>query len=79
VDHSDLAETLIPGQKAIVAHHNENIMSNGEEIRPHHYVAFLEALGMMTSTTGKWDVGPGLGPKGPGDFFSKDPDDPVPV
>ncbi len=58
VAHSDLAEELIPGQEPVVAHHNENIMSNGEMVRPHHYVTFLEALGEMTDTRGKWDVRP---------------------
>lgn len=58
VAHSELAQELIPGQEPIVAHHNENIMSNSEMVRPHHYVTFLEALGTMTDTLGKWDVRP---------------------
>ncbi len=58
VAHSDLAEELIPGQQPVVAHHNENIMSNGEMMHPHHYVTFLEALGIMTETPGEWDVRP---------------------
>ena len=45
-------------------------MSNGEVVRPHHYVTFLEALGNMTGTTGPWGIRPGPGPggRGPGDF-----------
>jgi outer membrane protein OmpA-like peptidoglycan-associated protein len=79
VAHSDLAETLIPGQQPIVAHHDESIMSNGEVIRPHHYVTFLEALGTMTSTTGQWEVGPGSAPRGPGDFPTRGSNDPIPA
>lgn len=75
VAHSDLAEELIPGQEPIVATHNENIMSNGEVIQPYHYVTFLEALGIMTDTTGDWEIGPG-GSRGPGDFPIPDPDGP---
>ena len=45
VAHSALAQRLIPGQQPILAHHDESIMSNGEEVRPYHYVTFLEALG----------------------------------
>jgi outer membrane protein OmpA-like peptidoglycan-associated protein len=72
-DHSALAERLIPGQRPIRAHHDESILSNGQEVRPHHYVTFLEALGTITGTTGTWGVRPAP-PKvtGPGDF-------PVPV
>ena len=58
VAHSALAERLIPGQQPILAHHNEDIMSNGEVVRPHHYVTFLEVLGVMTGTEGTWDVRP---------------------
>lgn len=67
--HSALAERLIPGQKPILAHHDESIMSNGDEVRPAHYVTFLEALGTITGTTGTWGVRPAP-PKvtGPGDF-----------
>lgn len=70
VAHSALAQRLIPGQQPIVAHHDESIMSNGELVRPHHYVTFLEALGNMTGTTGQWGIRPGPGPggRGPGDF-----------
>ncbi|WP_217922982.1 OmpA family protein [Miltoncostaea oceani] len=68
-DHSALAERLIPGQQPIQAHHDESIMSNGDEVRPYHYVTFLEALGTITGTTGTWGVRPAP-PKvtGPGDF-----------
>lgn len=68
-DHSRLAERLIPGQQPIQAHHDESILSNGEVVRPHHYVTFLEALGTATGTTGTWGVRPAP-PKvtGPGDF-----------
>ena len=59
--HSDLAERLIPGQQPIVTHHDASIMSNGEEMRPYHYVTFLEVLGQMTGTTGQWAIGPGGG------------------
>lgn len=59
VAHSDLAQQLIPGQEAVVAHHDDSIMSVGNEIRPHHYVAFLDALGTMTGTTGEWAIGAG--------------------
>jgi outer membrane protein OmpA-like peptidoglycan-associated protein len=67
VAHSALAERLIPGQQPILAHHNEDIMSNGELVRPHHYVTFLEVLGVMTGTEGTWDVRPAA-VQGPGDF-----------
>lgn len=67
VAHSALAVSLIPGQQPIVATDNESIMSTGSEIRPYHYVTFLEALGIMTGTTGQWAVGP-ASPRGPGDF-----------
>jgi len=68
-DHSALAERLIPGQQPLLAHHDESIMSNGDEVRPYHYVTFLEALGTITGTTGAWGVRPAP-PKisGPGDF-----------
>jgi outer membrane protein OmpA-like peptidoglycan-associated protein len=70
VAHSGLAQRLIPGQQPIVAHHDESIMSNGEQVRPYHYVTFLEALGNMTGTAGQWGIRPGPGPggRGPGDF-----------
>lgn len=78
VAHSALAEKLIPGQQPIVAHHNENIMSNGEVVQPYHYVTFLEALGKMTKTEGQWQIGPGPGPRGPGDFpVNNKPDGPA--
>jgi hypothetical protein len=77
VDHSDLAEKLIPGQKPVVAHHNENIMSNGEMVQPHHYVTFLDALGKMTKTEGKWDVRPYNHAGQKGDFPTPQPGDPV--
>jgi outer membrane protein OmpA-like peptidoglycan-associated protein len=72
--HAALVQSLMPGQQAVQAHHSDNIMSNGEVVRPHHYVTFLEALGTMTGTTGLWDIAPstGTGGHGPGDF-------PVPV
>ena len=75
-DHSRLAERLIPGQQPIRAHHDESIMSNGEQVRPHHYVTFLEALGKMTGTEGTWGIrpGPGAGGRGPGDFPPPKPD-----
>ena len=81
VAHSALAQNLIPGQQPILAHHDESIMSNGEQVRPYHYVTFLEALGNMTGTTGTWDIkpGPGVGAKGPGDFPTPAPDGPVAV
>jgi outer membrane protein OmpA-like peptidoglycan-associated protein len=74
-DHSRLAERLIPGQQPIQAHHDESILSNGEMVRPHHYVTFLEALGTMTGTTGTWGIRPGLGHggRGPGDFPTPTP------
>lgn len=81
VAHSALAERLIPGQQPILAHHDEDIMSNGEVIRPHHYVTFLEVLGVMTGTAGQWDVrpGPGTAGSGPGDFPTPSPGGPVAV
>jgi outer membrane protein OmpA-like peptidoglycan-associated protein len=79
VDHSALAQKLIPGQQPIVAKHDESIMSNGEQVRPYHYVTFLEALGNMTGTSGTWGIEPGPGPggKGPGDFPTPAPGGPV--
>lgn len=67
VAHSALAEKLIPGQQPIVAHHSDDIMSNGEVVRPHHYVTFMEVLGKMTGTEGTWDIRPAP-QTGPGDF-----------
>jgi outer membrane protein OmpA-like peptidoglycan-associated protein len=68
-DHAKLVQDLMPGQKPVMAHHSDNIMSNGELVRPHHYVTFLEALTLMTGQK-SWDVkpGPGQGGRGPGDF-----------
>ncbi len=68
--HAALVQSLMPGQQPVVAHHSENVMSNGELVRPHHYVTFLEALGTMTGTTGQWDIAPDVGAAGhgPGDF-----------
>ena len=77
VAHSALAERLIPGQQPILAHHSENIMSNGEDVQPHHYVTFLEVLGKMTGTDGTWGIRPAVTPTGPGDFPAPSPDDPV--
>jgi outer membrane protein OmpA-like peptidoglycan-associated protein len=71
--HSALAERLIPGQQPILARHDESIMSNGEVVRPHHYVTFLEVLGTMTGTEGEWDVRPAA-VQGPGDFPLPAPD-----
>ena len=51
--HSALAERLIPGQQPDAgAPQREHHVANGEVVRPHHYVAFLEALGKMTGTAG---------------------------
>ena len=72
VGHSALAQPLIPGQQPIVAHHSEDIMSNGEVVRPAHYVTFLEVLGKMTGTEGTWDVRPNV--SAPGDFTAPAPD-----
>jgi outer membrane protein OmpA-like peptidoglycan-associated protein len=72
VGHSPLAERLIPGQQPILAHHSDNIMSNGEVVRPHHYVTFLEVLGKMTDTEGTWDIRPAV--SAPGDFTAPAPD-----
>ncbi|MDX6630127.1 MAG: hypothetical protein QOH00_2373 [Gaiellales bacterium] len=65
--HAALVQTLMPGQQAVQAHHSDNVMSNGEVVRPHHYVTLLEALGTTTGTTGLWDIAPSA-PHGPGDF-----------
>ena len=72
VAHSALAQRLIPGQQPILAHHSDDIMSNGEAVRPHHYVTFLEVLGKMTATEGTWDIRPAS--PGPGDFPAPAPD-----
>lgn len=61
VAHSALAQRLIPGQQPIVAVHNRNVMSNGEDIQPYHYVTFLEVLDNMTNMSGQWEIGPGPG------------------
>ncbi len=68
-DHAALAEKLIPGQPPILAHHDESVLSNGEVVRPHHYVTFMESLGKITGTEGTWGIRPAP-PKvhGPGDF-----------
>lgn len=55
--HSTLAERLIPGQQPILKHHDESIMSAGEDVRPPHYATFLEVLGEMTNSTGEWTSG----------------------
>ena len=62
VAHSEIAQNLVEGQEPVVAHHSESVMSNGEQIKPFHYVTFLEMLGVMTETTGEWKIGPGPGP-----------------
>jgi outer membrane protein OmpA-like peptidoglycan-associated protein len=72
VAHSALAQRLIPGQQPILAHHSDDIMSNGEAVRPHHYVTFLEVLGKTTGTEGTWDIRPAS--PGPGDFPAPTPD-----
>ena len=72
VAHSALAQSLIPGQQPILAHHSDNIMSNGEAVQPYHYVTFLEVLGTMTATTGTWDIRPAAA--GPGDAPAPAPD-----
>jgi outer membrane protein OmpA-like peptidoglycan-associated protein len=71
VAHSALAERLIPGQQPIVAKHSENIMSTGTDVKPHHYVTFLEVLGVMTGTAGHWDIKPAAPV---GDFPTPTPD-----
>jgi hypothetical protein len=73
VAHSALAQRLIPGQQPILAHHSEDIMSNGEVVRPHHYVTFMEVLGKMSDTEGTWDIRPAP-TAGPGDFPAPTPD-----
>jgi outer membrane protein OmpA-like peptidoglycan-associated protein len=73
VAHSALAQRLIPGQQPILAHHSEDIMSNGEVVRPHHYVTFMEVLGKMSDTEGTWDIRPAP-TSGPGDFTAPTPD-----
>jgi outer membrane protein OmpA-like peptidoglycan-associated protein len=65
--HAALVQSLMPGQQPVQARHNDNIMSNGEVVRPHHYVTLLEALGTTTGTTGLWDIAP-ASLHGPGDF-----------
>ena len=61
-DHSALAERLIPGQQPDAgAPQRQHHVANGEVVRPHHYVTFLEALGKMTGTLGKWDIAPAAG------------------
>ena len=47
-------------------------MSNGEVVRPHHYVTFMEVLGKMTGTEGTWDIRPNV--SAPGDFDAPAPD-----
>jgi outer membrane protein OmpA-like peptidoglycan-associated protein len=65
--HAPLVQALMPGQQPVLAHHSENVMSNGEVVRPHHYVVFLEALGTVTKTPGQWDIA-AAAPRGPGDY-----------
>lgn len=55
---SELAVRLIPGKTAIQVQEDQSLMSIGDEIRPHHYVTFLDVLGKMTGTEGEWDLGP---------------------
>jgi outer membrane protein OmpA-like peptidoglycan-associated protein len=71
VAHSALAQRLIPGQQPILAKHSENIMSTGTDVKPHHYVTFLEVLGVMTGTAGQWDIKPAAPV---GDFPAPTPD-----
>jgi hypothetical protein len=54
--HSELGRKLMPGQGSIVAMDGDNIMSDGNLIRPHHYVTLLEAIGEISATTGHWRV-----------------------
>jgi len=49
---------------------SDNIMSEGKEVRPHHYVTFLDALKQVSGMP-DWDYGPPQKvdePSGMGDF-----------
>ena len=61
VGHSGLVKKLMPEQEMVIASHNHNVMSAGGEVKPFHYVTFLEALGIMTDMEGFWKIGPGMG------------------
>ena len=62
--HSALVASLMPDQEPVVAADNENIMSLGTTVRPHHYVTFLEVLSSMSGTEApEWKTQPAVGPR----------------
>ena len=71
-EHSDLAEEFGLVSAPVVRTHTDNVMSNGEVVRPQHYATFLDALARMTGIRDSWSTSP-AGPSGPGDFVGPNP------
>ena len=77
--HSKAVADLMPGQAPVVAADNDNIMSLGTTVQPHHYVTFLEALSSVSSTAAtdwKTTPAPVIKPGTKGDFPTPGPDGP---
>ncbi|NOY27494.1 MAG: OmpA family protein [Oligoflexia bacterium] len=66
-EHSELAEEFNLVDDPVVRTHSDNVMSNGEVVRPQHYATFLDALCRMSGIRDEWDTRPAA-PAGPGDF-----------
>lgn len=67
-EHTDIAAAA--GHTGAMHATSDAIMSGGKEVRPHHYVTFLDALKQVSGMPG-WDYGPPKKveePSGMGDF-----------
>jgi hypothetical protein len=67
-EHTDIAAK--EGHTGAMHAKSDSIMSEGKEVRPHHYVTFLDALRTVTGMQ-EWEQGPPrpvTAPSGAGDF-----------
>lgn len=67
-EHTEIAAAT--GHTGAMHATSDNIMSEGREVRPHHYVTFLDALKQVSGMP-DWDYGaatPVVEPDGTGDF-----------
>ena len=67
-EHTDIAAAA--GHTGAMHAKSDAIMSGGKEVKPHHYVTFLDAL-KQVSAMQEWDYGPAQKvnpPSGVGDF-----------